>query len=632
MEKSKDVDKKHQKADFGKKETKKLGIFPASDEIGVARFKEESTEIDEICNSLLEIREVIRDPVHGDVGITLLEKFLIDLDIFQRMRGISQLGPTQLVYPGAVHNRFTHSIGTLHVSEELAEICNHNYNIFEKVLAEHILKINPYQHLLIRLSALLHDIAHIPFGHTLEDEGNLFKPEWEDEKRSDVFQKGKPIYECIKSTLEKFEVVNENRIVKPLCRDLQDILIEEKYKDPFIIDIVSGNLCADLLDYTRRDMLFCGLSERWGDRFIKYFSVLCVKEKESKEKERKKSEFDVYELSRPQDGGSGRFILLAYRYEQEPERPQEMKWTQKMDVLSEAIDLLRKRLSLSEKVYFHRTKLAASSMLISAIASAKLTIDDIYSMSHEQDLIARLLNPALNTNDRSLHLAQSYAKRNLYKPLYMIGYKKEDEADTLALRLWNTLYPTYKNPEDRLKAEVYLEEGVGLNPGSISVFCPDKHMNLKKFEALVHPRPDSNIKYLRHILDASRRAEMSVIENRFELLWKFQVFVDPEQVNPSDENDPLVIDLNRQCIDLFGFSNEMKWEKELAKELITDEIIINRLTKEWDKENPKMMIPLKIVEEIKATRIREPSPTIISLDDYYRELIKKKVTSYYENR
>lgn len=363
MNKSRNLSKRSYKSKSEKKEIETLNNFPALEGVESKKMdadysKTKLTNNERIYNNLLEIREVIRDPLHGDVGITLLERFLIDLEDFQRMRGISQLGPTQLVYPGAVHNRFIHSIGTLHVAEELIGICNHNYNILNKSLEGHIIEIDPYQHLLIRLSALLHDIAHIPFGHTLEDEGNLFQPEWEDKTRSHVFQKGEPIYKCIKSTLEKFEVLDEDRIAEHICKDLQDILIEKKYKDPFIIDIVSGNLCADLLDYSQRDMLFCGLSERWGDRFIKYFSVLCVKKKKIKEeendetKENKESESDAYELSKPQEGGTGRFILLAYKYEQEPERPKDMRWTQKMDILSEAIDLLRKRLTLNEPCTF----------------------------------------------------------------------------------------------------------------------------------------------------------------------------------------------------------------------------------------------------------------------------------------
>lgn len=627
MVKSRVSDKNVQKIDYEDKATNLNNFtkkYVMEDTKAKLEFSNNVTpKEDGIYDTLLEIHEVIRDPVHGDVGITLLEKFLIDLEIFQRMRGISQLGPTQLVYPGAVHNRFIHSIGVLHVSEQLVEICNHNYKILNKVLMERILEIKPYQHLLIRLSALLHDIAHIPFGHTLEDEGNLFPPEWEDKARSDVFQKGNTIYECIQSVLTKFKVSDET-IVKTICQDLQNILIKGEYKDPFIIDIVSGNLCADLLDYTQRDMLFCGLSERWGDRFINYFSILSVIPKKEKY-----GDSDVFELSTERKGGKGRFILLAYRCEQDPESPQKMKWRQKMDVLSEAIDLLRKRFSLSEKVYFHRTKLAASSMLISAIASAELTIEDLFPMNHEQDVIARLLDKNINPNERSLQLARSYARRNLFKPIYKIGYKKEDETDTQALKLWNELYPYYRDPKNRLEKENYLETAVGLNPGSISIFCPDKHMNLKKFEALVHPRPDSDIKSLRHILDASRRYEMSVIENRFELLWKFEVFVDAEQVNPLDKFDSSAIELSKECENVFGFSNELN---NLKVQLTDDEIIIKRLIKDWDIKNPKMMIPLKIVEEIKVSSRRSPQTRDISIEDYYRGLIENKVISYYENR
>lgn len=154
-------------------------------------------------------------------------------------------------------------------------------------------------------------------------------------------------------------------------------------------------------------------------------------------------------------------------------------------------------------------------------------------------------------------------------------------------------------------------------------------MNLKKFEALVHPRPDSDIKSLRHILDASRRYEMSVIENRFELLWKFEVFVDAEQVNPLDKFDSSAIELGKECENVFGFSNELN---NLKVQLTDDEIIIKRLIKDWDLNNPKMMIPLKIVEEIKVSSRRSPQTRDISIEDYYRGLIENKVISYYENR
>ena len=422
---------------------------------------EEKTDINEIYYNLLNIREIIRDPVHGDIGITLLERSLIDLEIFRRMRGISQLGPTQLVYPGAVHNRFIHSIGTLFVAEELVNICNHNYEIIHRALDEnHIIKINPYQHLLIRLSALLHDVAHIPFGHTLEDEGNMFLPEWEDKKRSKVFQRGESIYECIKNVLEKFEISDANKIVENSCKDLQDILIKGEYKYPFVADIVSGTLCADLLDYTQRDLLFCGLAERWGDRFVKYFAVLPVEKDESKS-----NDHSVYKLSASK--GKGRLVLMAYRYEQDSKRPGNIKWTQKMDVLSEAIDLLRKRFTLGEKIYFHRTKLAASSMLISAFASANLETEDVFPLNEQE-----LINVLSKSNDRSKNLMLSYTRRNLYKPIYTINFKAGDEGSDQTKKLWDEIYPKYRDPKERTKTEVYLEKRMALESGSISIFCP----------------------------------------------------------------------------------------------------------------------------------------------------------------
>ena len=68
----------------------------------------------------------LRDPVHGDIELTRDELRLVDTAEFQRLRGIKQLGSAALVYPGAVHTRFEHSIGTLHVCDRLLDACNKN--------------------------------------------------------------------------------------------------------------------------------------------------------------------------------------------------------------------------------------------------------------------------------------------------------------------------------------------------------------------------------------------------------------------------------------------------------------------------------------------------------------------------
>ncbi len=71
------------------------------------------------ASRLLIPHEYVRDPIHHDIWITALERELIDTAAFQRLRNLKQLGPTDLVYPGAVHTRFLHSIGTLHCAEQL---------------------------------------------------------------------------------------------------------------------------------------------------------------------------------------------------------------------------------------------------------------------------------------------------------------------------------------------------------------------------------------------------------------------------------------------------------------------------------------------------------------------------------
>ena len=225
---------------------------------------------------LLLPHEVVRDPVHGDIWITALERAIIDSPAFQRLRKLSQLGPTKLVYHGATHDRFGHSLGTLHCAEDLINIVNKNAKVYDK---PHIMSVDDYPHLLIRLCALLHDVAHIPFGHTLSKEGHLAPDEWSDETRVKLWleddNKG-----SITSRMRDFLV--EGGIAEEVAKRVVDDVVEYlvnleqpmKHAYPYVCDIVGNTLCADLLDYVERDMYFCGLEEKSGDRVIKYVSVM----------------------------------------------------------------------------------------------------------------------------------------------------------------------------------------------------------------------------------------------------------------------------------------------------------------------------------------------------------------------
>jgi len=106
---------------------------------------------------------VIREAVHGDVRLTALQTEVLDTAEVQRLRGIKQLGAAYLVYPGCTHTRFEHSLGTLATVRQIID------SLRQKGYA-----VGREDEELIGVAALLHDVAHIPFGHTLEDELHIF--------------------------------------------------------------------------------------------------------------------------------------------------------------------------------------------------------------------------------------------------------------------------------------------------------------------------------------------------------------------------------------------------------------------------------------------------------------------------
>ena len=161
-----------------------------------------------------EKKKFIRDSVYGDINLNNFEVSIMDMPQFQRLRRIKQLGLISLIYPGANHTRFEHSIGTMNLGSKLAEELE-----LEKDEIE-----------LIRTSALLHDIGHGPFSHV--SEGVLSVPH---EKLTEYVIKNTSMKDLLE---EKFDV---NEIV--------DIINGRGHLGP----IVSGELDVDRMDYLLRD-------------------------------------------------------------------------------------------------------------------------------------------------------------------------------------------------------------------------------------------------------------------------------------------------------------------------------------------------------------------------------------------
>jgi|WetSurMetagenome_2_1015567.scaffolds.fasta_scaffold63241_2 uncharacterized protein len=165
---------------------------------------------------------IIKDEIHGTVGFDGLEERIIDSGPFQRLRRIKQMSVTNLVYPGANHTRFEHSIGTAHLSSIIA----HNIGLD----GDEVRKVKIY--------GLLHDIGHTPFSHEGED--------------------------VLKRHVGDHEKLGRQRITKG---EIADIL-SESFRPSEIADIgkspygsiITSDLGADRMDYLKRDALNTGVA------------------------------------------------------------------------------------------------------------------------------------------------------------------------------------------------------------------------------------------------------------------------------------------------------------------------------------------------------------------------------------
>lgn len=187
--------------------------------------------------------KIFSDPVHGFISVPKDELMpLIQTPEVQRLRRIRQLGVGHLVFPGAEHTRFAHALGAMALMQDALA-----------VLTEKGTPVSPEEHSAALAVALLHDIGHGPFSHTLEHEliGNFR-------------------HELMSRTL--LTVLNE-RFGGSL--DLALALFDGTYERPFFSQLLASQLDMDRLDYLRRDSFHTGVVEgRVGvERIIKTLRV-----------------------------------------------------------------------------------------------------------------------------------------------------------------------------------------------------------------------------------------------------------------------------------------------------------------------------------------------------------------------
>jgi HD superfamily phosphohydrolase len=194
---------------------------------------------------MVENHKIVRDPIHGDIKITGCLVDLLETPEVQRLHNIKQLGFAHLVFPGAHHTRFEHSLGCSMIASQIADI----------------LALKEREKKLLTCAAQLHDIGHGPFSHTLESiliqrfgvdhvdlTEKLILGEYDVlDRKEKQFISAPSVHEI----LDKHQVNN---------KEIVDIIRGKLSKKSYLSQLLNSTIDVDQLDYLMRDAYYTGVA------------------------------------------------------------------------------------------------------------------------------------------------------------------------------------------------------------------------------------------------------------------------------------------------------------------------------------------------------------------------------------
>lgn len=571
-----------------------------------------------VCFGSLPKTAVVRTMLYMDQTVSQLELDLWHTSVIQRLYYIRQLGFADRVFPDAVHNRFNHTIGTVQRVDDIlmaAALQTKPENVpgFAGQLKNKSVSDYIKERIDVgRLMAVLHDITHIPFGHTLEDELNIFKTKHDDSGRlTKIFNRLSSqfiwgLYDDYDSswpdrwsketmTGERFmvlgselltEISGKNRQIENLDVFLVNLLgaqmgllemhhaPKEAYRklfifqllsrlkmefevfnpsnDHFLIDAIGNTICADLLDYSRRDFRMTGMTGDYDDRIFRSFILV----EHCKDNETR--------------------VCLALKVFSNKLKP---------DVLREVLRILELRYDEAERVLFHPAKCCAGAMLgrivsalgISDYLEEMLSMgDEVFlnwvenqleekekfltviknngegdlqqeirnSQQHPEILKAALARLGMGVQENNYKLsdkvkslleielnevssALALATRLRYRHYYQLAFEVTTEADDSRGKEIST---KYKNPAEQNRLVHEIEDACYLPRGTILVHCPKRNTNFKEAEVLIHFSPDQPPVPLKDADEESpqlarwaKRARD--ISDDYNSIWRLRVFI-----------------------------------------------------------------------------------------------------------
>jgi hypothetical protein len=420
---------------------------------------------------------VIRDPVRVDVHLTDEELRVLDTREMQRLHGVKQLGTAFLVFPGAMHSRFEHSIGSLFMAQAVIDALNRNFELDPAGSVA----VGDEEARVVRIAALVHDATHVPFGHSIEDQDGIFG-------RHDLPYRFQRLFE---PRTELGRVLRELGVVEDVLAILE--ASERSAAIPaYWRQIVGGTLASDILDYLARDAYFTGLKLAVDPRIVGYLKV---------------------------DRASQNLYVDLAKHELLRE-----------DILSEVVRLLEARYHFSERVYYHHAKVAAGALIARAVELALVAgavrEEDFYTETDASvlDLLERRVEPApRETRARVRSLVERYRERRLPKRACVFPRRgNEDVQEQLVAR-----YFAPGGARARAELEARVADLARFATGravEVIVYCPARAMQLK--EARMHVRWPGEAGVQPLAEHAARVPRLSDLERSYRDLWKFYVFAD----------------------------------------------------------------------------------------------------------
>lgn len=398
----------------------------------------------------LEIVRRVRGNVHGTIDLSELENVVIDHEIFQRLRRISQTAFLSYVFPGATHSRFEHSLGVLHLSgiawnkltinqRRLAETVGKNpaFAEIEKkskningVLSPTFSNSNQifesdYNLQVIRLAALLHDVGHPPFSHS----GERFLPTLVEVLKANeskipsylksYFEKKIEINPKEHARHEIFSILLIDKILRETYRDNPSLKLEVDPQDVVSVicpdispssnsplnslgiykllnELIAGEVDIDRMDYLLRDSRECGVV------------------------------YGVFDVGRILDG------LCIYLDPQD----KSLHLAISHSSLPAFEDYLRARQSMYQQVYFHKTAASAEAMIqsiVSRLSKWTLPADIDTYVSYDEYNIGHALAAAAENKIQDVYEKKDFDQtlKNLLfrRVLWKLVYELTDESE-----------------------------------------------------------------------------------------------------------------------------------------------------------------------------------------------------------